>query len=188
MLAGNPEMNMAINTRQTVTSLQRPHHQAGFTIIELMITVAVVGVLAMVAIPQMNYAIQNSRVRTAVSDTHTSLLLARSEAIKRNGNVTLQRSGGSWLNGWNVMAGATPIATQEPLTGVVAQCFITPNASTPCGASLGFERTGRASSYIEFRYYVTPANNIPMRCVRVDLSGRPGVVVDTNDDPTDGCN
>jgi type IV fimbrial biogenesis protein FimT len=179
---------MAASPEQTVPETHPPLSQRGFTIIELMVTVAVVGVIAMIAIPQMNYAIQNARVRTAVSDTHTSLLHARSEAIKRNGNVTLQRTGSSWLNGWSLMAGVTPIATQDPLTGVVGECFITPNASTDCPASLSFQRTGRASTYIEFRYYSATETNIPMRCVRVGLSGRPGVVVDTNDNPADGCN
>lgn len=181
-------MNMFTTAFPQLSGLPQGKRQAGFTIIELMVTIAVVGVLATLAIPEMNYAIQNSRVRTATSDTHTSLLLARSEAIKRNSTVTMERNGASWLDGWNVEVGGTPITTQDPLAGVTAQCFSTPNASSNCDAALSFERTGRPSSYIEFRYYNDENTAIAMRCVRVDLSGRPGVTVDTNDDPSDGCN
>lgn len=155
---------------------------------ELMIAVAVLGALATIALPEMNFAIQNARVRTATSDTHTSLLLARSEAIKRNAAVNLNRGGASWAAGWTVTSGGTTLITQDPLSGVTAECYTTPTASSTCGAALSFTRTGRAGSYIEFRYYVAANDNVPMRCVRVDLSGRPGVTVDGNGDTTDGCN
>jgi len=167
----------------------RPMRQAGgFTLIELMIAVAIAGVLATIAMPQMNYAMQTARVRTATSDTHISLLLARSEAIKRNSNVDLERSGAAWTDGWDVLSGTTPLATQDPLPGVTVECYTTPTASSTCGSTLTYTRTGRAGSYIEFRYFNDANEDVPMRCVKVDLSGRPGVTVDSNGDPADGCN
>ncbi len=164
-------------------------NQTGITLLELLVTVGIVGILAMLATPQMNYAIQNSRVRSAVSDAHTSLLLARSEAIKRSTNVQLQRNG-TWGNGWTVSvpSDSTQLAVQDALGGVTTECYITTNASTACGSTLAFDRNGRATSYIEFRFYTSGNVNVPMRCVRVDLSGRAGVLVDTNSDPADGCN
>jgi len=165
------------------------NNQGGITLLELLVTVAIVGILAIIAVPQMNYAIQNSRVRSAVSDTHTSLLLARSEAIKRSTNVQLEQNG-SWGNGWTVSvpADSTQLAVQDALAGVTTECYITTNASTSCGATLGFDRNGRATSYIEFRFHNDANVNVPMRCVRVDLSGRAGALVDTNGNPADGCN
>lgn len=153
-----------------------------------MVAVSVLGILTAVAMPEMSYAFRNARLRSAASDTHTSLLLARSEAIKRNATVSLDRAGSSWANGWTVTGGGANLATQDPLTGVVAECYVNPTASTACGSTLTFTRTGRAGSYIEFRYYNADSADVPMRCVKVDLSGRPGVTVDQNGDSSDGCN
>ena len=179
-------VNMTVMKKNGVTPTGR-RPQGGYTIIELMVVVAIAAILAMVALPEMNYAIQDSRVRTASADTLTSLMLARSEAIKRNNDVDLDRTGADWLGGWSVNFGATTLTTQDPLNGVSMECYTDPAATTACGATLSFERTGRASSYIEFRVY-GDNNAVPMRCIRVSLSGRPGITLDTNEDPTDGCN
>jgi len=162
----------------------------GFTLIELMLAIGIVGILASIGLPSMNYIMNNSRVRTATSDAHISLLLARSEAIKRNVNINLVRSGANWTNGWTVViaSDSTLLGTQDALGDVVTQCFTTSDASTTCGNTLTFQRTGRATSYIEYRFYNSSSNSIPMRCVRVSLSGRPGVTVDSNSNPADGCN
>ena len=161
--------------------------ESGYTIIELMVVVAIVAIVAMVALPNMNYAMQNSRVRTASADAMTSLMFARSEAIKRNNDVDLERGGAVWLDGWAVMFGATELTVQDPLNGINMECYVDTTATTACGSTLTFERTGRAASYIEFRVYTAENLEVPMRCVRVSLSGRPGITLDTNSDPTDGC-
>ncbi len=167
----------------------RDPYQSGFTLIEIMLAITIAGILAMMAIPEMNYAMDNSRVRTATSDIHTTLLLARSEAIKRNGSITINRGGAAWTDGWEVKTGSTilPNGKQEAIGGVDILCFTNTAGSTPCGATLTFERTGRSSSYIEFRMYNSTDTNIPMRCVKVSLSGRPGSSVDSDNNAADGC-
>lgn len=160
--------------------------QDGFTIIELMITVTVAAVLAAIAFPSFDYALANSRVRTATSDLHMSLLFSRSEAIKRNNNVTMEKNT-DWVNGWDVKSGGTVIRTWDALGDVTVECYTDPAASTACGSAITFERSGRADSYVEYRLYNSSDNNIPARCVRVSLSGRAGVTVDSDADPTDGC-
>ncbi|HEY6644929.1 GspH/FimT family pseudopilin [Povalibacter sp.] len=62
---------------------------AGFTILELMLTITVAGVLAAVAIPNMRDFIRNNRLTAAANDLLRSTQVARSEAIKRQRNVVV---------------------------------------------------------------------------------------------------
>lgn len=71
----------------------RVHHQAetGFTAIELLVTVAVVAILAALAAPSFKPLIDRWRVRDALESMQSTLYLARSEAIKRGGRVAIQK-------------------------------------------------------------------------------------------------
>lgn len=61
----------------------------GFTLIELMVTVVVIGVLAVVAAPAMTALVNNSRINGQTEELVTALQLARTEAVRRNARVTL---------------------------------------------------------------------------------------------------
>ncbi|MEE8321596.1 MAG: GspH/FimT family pseudopilin [Gammaproteobacteria bacterium] len=163
--------------------------QPGFTLIELMIAVAIAGVLLAMGLPSMKTLMQDSRVKTAASETHLSLLLARSEAIKRSANIDLSRNT-NWSNGWNVQvqSDSTVLRTQDPLSDVTVTCSTDSDATAEaCPATVTFTRTGRPSSYIEFRLSATDNNKVFTRCVSISLSGRPRVKVDSDRDSTNGC-
>ena len=66
-------------------------HTAGFTAIELMVTLAVLAVLAALAAPSFTPLIESWRVRDTVEQLRSTLYYAHSEAIKRGGNVTIQK-------------------------------------------------------------------------------------------------
>ncbi|MEG0939801.1 MAG: GspH/FimT family pseudopilin [Comamonas sp.] len=64
----------------------------GFTIIELMVTVAVLGVLAAIAAPSFQPLIERWQIRQVSEELQSTLYFARSEAIKRGGGIIIQRS------------------------------------------------------------------------------------------------
>ena len=87
-----------------------PSTQSGFTLVELMIAVAVATLLLMVASPSVQQSINNSRLSTASAELTGAIQVARAEAIRRNRRVTLCRSAdgsscdaatGDWT-GWMV--------------------------------------------------------------------------------------
>ncbi len=65
---------------------------AGFSMIELMVTVAVLAILAAIATPSFTAIINNNRLTSNANELVASLQLARSDAVTRNTAVTLCRS------------------------------------------------------------------------------------------------
>ena len=61
----------------------------GFTLIELMLVVAVLGIIVLIAAPSFQRAIHSNQLRTETSRLLSALNLARSEAISRNAIVSL---------------------------------------------------------------------------------------------------
>ncbi len=69
----------------------------GFTLVELMVTVAVAAILMAIAVPNMRSVIQNTRISNQINELTSDLNFARSEAIKRGSdtavsNVTICKS------------------------------------------------------------------------------------------------
>ena len=164
-------------------------NQHGFTIIELMIVVSIAAIVAGFALPNMDYAFKTGQVKTAASDAHISLLLARSEAIKRNANVLVNAGSTDWSNGWSVSASGTNIKVQDAFSpDITVECETTGDTTADtCPTNITFSRTGRPTSYVELRIYSGGNSKVIMRCVTMNLSGRPAVNSDGDSDKSNGC-
>jgi len=80
-------------------------HQAGYTLVELLVVMALGAILLSIAVPPMTAMLSAQRSNAAGSSFLASLNLARAEAIKRNARVVLCKSAGGLscdlTGGWN---------------------------------------------------------------------------------------
>ncbi len=95
----------------------------GFTLIELIVTLAVVSVLLLTGIPMLNQMVTNNRLVTQINNIAGSLSVARSESIKRGQSITLCGSTdratcdtSSWESGWIVFSDANNNAVLDSAT------------------------------------------------------------------------
>jgi type IV fimbrial biogenesis protein FimT len=151
----------------------------GFTLIELVITVTIVGILASLAIPSMHRLILTQYVRSGADELQTSFFFARSEAIKRAVNVSIVPTGGAWTGGWKVQLADNTVLRQ--------QNALSPNLTSISGSTIIYQLNGRLTALPGQIVFQTSDTTIPARCVRVDLSGRPSVTYDTDGVNSNGC-
>lgn len=143
-----------------------PRAQRGFTMTEIIVVVVIVAILAAMAAPSMSAMLKRQRVKNAAFDVFAGLVLARSEAIKRNTTVTVSPNAGDWTKGWTATeaAGGTVVARQDPYT----------NITIAGPTNVVFTGAGRlAAAVTSFDLSATNVAATSFRCVSVDLSGRP---------------
>ena len=150
----------------------------GFTLIETLMVVVILAVLAGIAAPSMRAFMDSQVVKTPASDLYSSLVLARSEAIKRNAAIEVAPAATDWAQGWQVRLQATPttvLRTQRRYPRI--------SISASTAGTVTYGGNGRLSTSATLFRVLVPGNaEARMRCVTVDVTGRPSVRIDRNTD------
>ena len=142
-----------------------PRPQGGFTLIELLVVVTISAIMVGLAVPSFKNFMASQRVKSAASEIATTLLLSRSEAVKRNVTVNITPSGGNWASGWTAVdTAATPttLVTQNAFNGVTI--------TGP--ATVAYQPNGRIGASSQFTV-TSSAVASTQRCVKIDLTGIP---------------
>jgi len=163
--------------------------QRGFTLLELMVTVGIVGVLAGFALPAVNDYLATGAIRSASSDFYAALLAARSEAIKRRANAVVAplTANGPWSTGWTVKVGGNLFQQNDALRSDMV-ALVKDGAVGAAAVSITYGSNGRVASGAQTVIFYSPTQvSIFARCVSIEANGLPRVRLDTNRVATDGC-
>ena len=124
---------------------------SGFTLIELMITLAIAAILLMVAVPNLSAYRRNAELTSAANTFMAGLNTARSEAMKRGRNaiVVPTNNGSNWNGGWVVFVDVNGNQTFNEGTDFV----VASQAELPTGVNITAPATsiaGGSTPYIMF--------------------------------------
>jgi type IV fimbrial biogenesis protein FimT len=146
--------------------------QAGFTLLELLLVVTILGIATMIAVPAYTRLMANQQAKAASTALYMAMVKARSEAIKRNVNITIGANASGWQGGWTLQdltnnAGIN-IDAESALAGVTV-------STNPSGlTSLIYQSSGRISAGTYPQIVFTSTNwSGAQYCVSADLGGRP---------------
>lgn len=74
----------------------------GLTLLELLITMAIVAIFAMVGVPSFSSFMATERLSVATNELYNAYRFARNEALKTSASMQLDAVGGDWAKGWEV--------------------------------------------------------------------------------------
>ena len=159
--------------------LKRGTAKRGFTLIEILISITVLGIILMLGLPSFASWLQNQQLRAASEGLLNGLQTARAEAIRRN--LLVQIVVAPPGTGWSVTEAVSGAAIQTRVKeegSPNAVLGVTPNtATTVTFTSLGSVAANLDGSPTAGQFDIkNPAGGScqtagPMRCLRVVVSG-----------------
>lgn len=159
----------------------------GFTLIELMVTLAVAAILATVAVPSFYNFIQNARTTAQANAFVTAINVARSEAVKRRNPVELCASTDpdngacdtdDWTAGWVVRESGDSDAVIRIWEKLDASANL--NEANDA-AEIPFNNRGAAGDSYEFTLWFDDCTGEQTRTIGVNATGRAAVERDASE-------
>ncbi|SFP76733.1 GspH/FimT family pseudopilin [Pseudomonas borbori] len=167
-----------------ITSIQRSG-QHGFTLVELLITLAVFAALLAIMVPSYSDMTLGSKLRSQANDLVAGAVLARSEAIKRNQAVRMCVSAdgascitGGWEQGWVVFHDADDDGTLDAGETVLLRHQAAASGFKITGTvdSVRFQGTGVGATQATLTACrATPSVGTQERVVTITATGRASV-------------
>lgn len=170
----------------------------GFTLIELMITLMVVGVLVGVAVPSFQALMTRNRLVAEINELVGTLQFARSEAVKRGQDVVVCKSAtgltcttsGNWEQGWMVFVdvdGDGAYDSGEEIINVVSALSGAAKGDVLSGSGdpvnrVRFNRLGSTPSFGSFKLCGPDNDARKARQIFIAASGRIRLAQDTDGD------
>lgn len=162
--------------------MRKHSSQQGFSIIELMVGIAVLGVLLGVGVPTFIEITNSNRITTQTNELVSALNYARSEAVKRGDPVSVCSStngatcsaSNNWSNGWIVFTDATgAVGTLDAADALLQTWPATGGLSlTTSGPSIRYRASGMVATARNFTLIKTGCSGPKARQVSVALVGR----------------
>lgn len=144
----------------------------GFTLIELMVSVAVLAIVLSIAVPSFKNILLNNRLNTTKDELRTAIQLARSEAIKRKEDIILCRAnadltqcaadGTDWSQAWLLLHKAEVLKIWEFGQGIKV---------TGPATKMQFEGNGMLSDGYSFEIQASDCSNNMQHQITVNRIG-----------------
>ena len=162
----------------------------GFTVIELMITIVVLGFLAALAVPSFSQMIARNNLSAASNDLVVALITARSEAVKRECRVSVSTAS-TWDAGWtaNVLSNIAGCTAHELVRHEVGNNNLAIATAGNIGTAVTYDPEGRAVGLAGANAdFFTLTLDGQTRVVCLTLFGRPYVPDTPPNTPQSGAN
>ncbi|MFN3564492.1 MAG: GspH/FimT family pseudopilin [Burkholderiaceae bacterium] len=173
-----------------------PTANRGLSLIEVLIVIAIAAILLGIGVPNMQTFILNNRLASATHEFHTALQFARSEAVRRQVQVTLVHGGaagsGDWGAGWTMCVDSdrdNACAGEETLrAGAPLQPPLTLYGSANFANFIAFDASGRLANAGGGAFVICHGADLVedgqsrSRAVLVNGAGRVRLALDANGD------
>jgi len=181
--------------------------QPGFTLVELLLAVAIVGLLTTVGIPSLSDFLKNSGLKSTAYELMSAMTVARSEAVKRGTTVILCRSadphastptcGGTardWSDGWLVFVSTDGDADYDAGADILVavgdgrRYGIALRTNSTADATLVYRADGSTANTTTAQFVLCDMRGTAYgKQLNVTRVGRPDLTSATHDAPLSTC-